>query len=113
MPKCKISEVVPLGSKYESPILGKDQYFFLFIYAKLILDYSFLYLAHFQNGSISPNFAADLDCYLAKDETMNDARVAIAVSKDNVYSSAVSPGLLRNFIGILSKTTNKVQYCYI
>lgn len=41
---------------------------------------------------------------------MNEARVAIAVSNDNVYTSAVAQGQLRNFIGILNKTTNKVLY---
>lgn len=72
------------------------------------------YLAHFQNGELSDEFAANLDVCLAKD-TQNEASppILVSVSKDNVYDGYIGKGfptdLKRTFIAIRKKNSEEVD----
>lgn len=69
------------------------------------------FVAHFQHGSIEPAGAEKMDCFRAKEDNQ---RLVVAAVEDNVYTGAIgqsfSAGLMRNFIGIRNKATNKVIF---
>ena len=54
-----------------------------------------------------------MDCVLAKDTDNNNARKFLLATEDNVYSTSNSTNLLRNFIAVHNKVTNKVKWLYI
>lgn len=71
-------------------------------------------LAHFQNGELSDEFAANLDVCFGKNTQDDGASpVLVAVSKDNVYDGYVGKGfptdLKRTFIAIRKKNSEKVS----
>lgn len=71
-------------------------------------------LAHFQNGELSDEFAANLDVCLAKDtQNDNSPSVLLAVSKDNVYDGYVGKGfptdLKRTFLAVRKKDSEEVS----
>lgn len=69
-------------------------------------------LAHFQNGEVSDEFAANVDVCLAKD-THNSAPVLLTISKENAYDGYVGKGfpndLKRTFIAIRKKDSEEVS----
>lgn len=120
MVKCKVTEVIPLSKIHENPVLGmfytdteqstlhrqhktsQLPTFYMFQFAQSAST------VHFQNGSLQPNHG--LECLLARNDT--NRLLAIAAQEDNVYTGTVGEGfagdLMRNFIGIRNKVTNKV-----
>lgn len=71
-------------------------------------------LAHFQNGELSDEFAANVDVCLAKDtQNDNSPSVLLAVSKDNVYDGYVGKGfptdLKRTFLAVRKKDSEEVS----
>lgn len=72
------------------------------------------FLAHYQNGEISDEFAQNFDVCLANDtQTENGASVLLTVSKDNVYDGYINKGfpteLKRTFIAIRKANSDKVH----
>lgn len=66
--------------------------------------------AHFQHGSVQPIGAEQMDCFRAKED---GHKLVVAAVADNVYTGTISQGLaaglVRNFIAIRNKVTNKVS----
>lgn len=71
-------------------------------------------LAHYQNGTLSDEFASNSDVCLATD-TQDDKlpKVLLTVSNNNAYDGYVGKDfptdLKRTFIGIHKKDTNEVK----
>lgn len=80
--------------------------------------------AHFQNGEISDEFAANVDVCMARDtQNVSSPPILLAISKDNAYDGYVGKGyptdLKRTFIAIRKKDSEEVsriqfyQYYYL
>lgn len=67
---------------------------------------------HFDNGNVHPEHVGQLECLLAHSDNRQQLH-AIAAQEDNVYTGTVGKGfdgdLMRNFIGIRNKVTNKMR----
>lgn len=77
------------------------------------LSFTFIIIsAHFENGDILPNGAKNLKCFYAQNKLDNNSRQSIVVSDKNVYYGKIDEGfstdLVRTFVAIRNKTTNKV-----
>lgn len=75
------------------------------------------YLAHFQNGELSDEFAVGLDVCIAKDSQRDEMPpVLVAVSNNNVYDGYIGKGfpsdLKRTFIAIRKKNSEEVGIAY-
>lgn len=115
--KCTIGDVVPLKKLKQNPIIGKIVFFFpSHCIGRAKQSHSrrhVIYVAHFQNGTISDEFANEMDVFRATDTQQDgSASVLVAVSKSNVYDGYVgldaAADLRRRFIAVRKKGADQV-----
>lgn len=117
--KCIISDVIPLKKHKQNPIIGKWNFCVIYIQSPEV-QYNCNsdgkhFLAHFQNGEISDEFAENLDICLAKDTQATDdgsPSVLLAISNKNVYDGHIGKGyptdLKRKFLAVRKKDSEEV-----
>lgn len=71
-------------------------------------------VAHYQNGAITKETAANMDVCFADDTGKDgDNKVALTISNNNVYDGYIGAGfptdLVKTFIGVRKKDSNEVR----